>query len=127
MVAPFINSIKNTFLIPTDSHYYTNHKMLKTIKKIITLASTCFGSRRNRHQGAVLCLAKTTEYGFSLCSSIYMQSMLWWHISLLCGCAVHSGGSSCLHCEPHTCTTGWYATITLTAYISTSTKKSHTL
>jgi hypothetical protein len=37
--------------------------MLKTIK-IITLAPTCFGSRRNRHQGAVLCLAKTAEYSF---------------------------------------------------------------
>jgi len=36
--------------------------------KIITLARTCFGSRRNHHQGAVLCLAKTTKYGF-LCSS----------------------------------------------------------
>jgi hypothetical protein len=34
--------------------------------KIITLAPTCFGSRRNHHQGSVLCLAKTTEYGFSV-------------------------------------------------------------
>jgi hypothetical protein len=41
--------------------------MLKQFK-IITLAQTCFGSRRNHHQGAVLCLAKTTKYGF-LCSS----------------------------------------------------------
>ena len=39
--------------------------MLKQFK-IITLAPTCFGSRRNRHQGAVLCLAKTTKYGFSV-------------------------------------------------------------
>jgi hypothetical protein len=38
--------------------------MLKQFK-IITLAPTCFGSRRNRHQGAVLCFATTTEYGFS--------------------------------------------------------------
>ena len=39
--------------------------MLKQFK-IITLASTCFGSCRNHHQGAVLCLAKTTKYGFSV-------------------------------------------------------------
>jgi hypothetical protein len=39
--------------------------MLKQFK-IITLAPTCFGSRRNHHQGAVLCLAKTTGYGFSV-------------------------------------------------------------
>ena len=39
--------------------------MLKQCK-IITLAPTCFGSRRNHHQGAVLCLAKSTKYGFSV-------------------------------------------------------------
>jgi hypothetical protein len=39
--------------------------MLKKYK-IKTLALTCFGSRRNHHQGAVLCLAKTTEYVFSV-------------------------------------------------------------
>jgi hypothetical protein len=39
--------------------------MLKQFK-IITLATTCFGSRRNHPQGAVLCLAKTTEYGFPM-------------------------------------------------------------
>ena len=39
--------------------------MLKQFK-IITLAPTCFGSRRNHHQGAVLCLAKTAKYGFSV-------------------------------------------------------------
>jgi hypothetical protein len=33
---------------------------------MITLAPTCFGSRRNHHQGAVLCLGKTTKYGFSV-------------------------------------------------------------
>ena len=36
------------------------------IQKIIILAPTCFGSRRNGHKAAVLCLAKTTEYGFSV-------------------------------------------------------------
>ena len=33
---------------------------------MITLVPTCFGSHRNHHQGAVLCLAKTTKYGFSV-------------------------------------------------------------
>ena len=27
---------------------------------------TCFGSRRNHHQGEVLCFAKTTKHGFSV-------------------------------------------------------------
>ena len=48
------------FNVPTDAHYYKNHRMLKQFKNI-TLALTCFGSRRNQHQGAVLCLAKTTK------------------------------------------------------------------
>jgi len=42
--------------------------MLKQYK-IITFAPTCFGSRRNHHQGAILYLAKTTKYGL-LCSSV---------------------------------------------------------
>ena len=37
--------------------------MLKQFK-IIIIAPTCFGSRRNHHQGAVLCLAKTTKWFF---------------------------------------------------------------
>jgi hypothetical protein len=37
--------------------------MLKQFK-IVTLVLTCFGSRRNHHQGAVLCLAKTTSLVF---------------------------------------------------------------
>ena len=39
--------------------------MLKQFK-IIILAPTCFGSRRNHHLGAVLCLAKTTKWFFSV-------------------------------------------------------------
>jgi len=35
-------------------------KMLKQFK-ITILAPTCFGSRRNHHQEAVLCSAKTTN------------------------------------------------------------------
>ena len=53
------------FNVPTDAHYYKNHRMFKQFN-IITLAPTCFGSRRNHHQGAVLCLAKNTKYGFSV-------------------------------------------------------------
>ena len=57
---------KTLFIVPTDAHYYKIMEMLKQFK-IITLAPTCFGSRRNRHQGAVLSLAKTTSMVF-LCS-----------------------------------------------------------
>jgi hypothetical protein len=39
--------------------------MLKNIK-IITLGPIYLGSRRNHHQGTVLRLARTTEYGFSV-------------------------------------------------------------
>jgi hypothetical protein len=39
--------------------------MLKQFK-IIIFAPTCFGSRWKHHQGAVLYLAKTREYGFSV-------------------------------------------------------------
>jgi hypothetical protein len=56
---------KTLFIVPTEAYYSKNHRMLKQFK-IITLAPTCFGSRRNHHQGAVLCLAKTTKYGFSV-------------------------------------------------------------
>jgi len=53
-------SLKNTFIVPTDAHYYKIIEMLQQFK-IITLAATCFGSRKNQHQGAVLCLAETTN------------------------------------------------------------------
>ena len=65
MFAPCIISIKHFFIVPTDAHYYKIIEMLKQFK-IITLAPICFGSCRNHHQGAVLCLAKTKEYGFSV-------------------------------------------------------------
>ena len=70
--------------------------MLKQFK-IIILVPTCFGSRRNHHQGAVLCLAKTTEWFFH--ARRYRRSQCYGGISACC--AVHSGDSSCLHCEPH--------------------------
>ena len=59
---------KTLFIFPTDAHYYENHRKLKQFK-IITLDPTCFGSRRNHHQGAVLCLAKTKNM-FFLCASV---------------------------------------------------------
>jgi len=59
MFAPCINSIKTLFIIPTDAHNYIIIGMLKTIK-IPTIVSTCFGSRRNYHQGDISCLAKAT-------------------------------------------------------------------
>jgi hypothetical protein len=43
-------------------------EMLKQLK-IIILAPACFGSRRNHRQGAVMCLAKTTNMGF-LCTLV---------------------------------------------------------
>ena len=68
MFAPYINSIKTLFIVPTDAHYYKIIEILKQFK-IIILAPTRFGSRRNHRQGAVLCLAKTTNMVF-LCSSV---------------------------------------------------------
>ena len=63
MFAPCINSIKILLVVPTDAHYYKIVENLKQFK-IITPAPTCFGSRWNHHQGAVLCLAKTVNMGF---------------------------------------------------------------
>ena len=48
--------------------------MLKQFK-IIILARTCFGSRRNHHQGAVLCLAKTTKC-FCVLVGIYADNVM---------------------------------------------------
>ena len=110
------------FIIPTDAHNYKIIGMLKTIK-IPTIAPTCFGSRRNRHQGATSCLAKTTIM-ILLSSSLMTWSMLWRHTSLLCKRAVHGRGrhfSAFLYRVPHACTTGWYAAITLTTSLTTST------
>ena len=59
---------KTLFIVPTDAHYYKIIEMLKEYK-IVILAPKFFGSRRNRHQGAVLCFAKTTNIVF-LCSSV---------------------------------------------------------
>jgi hypothetical protein len=72
---------KTLFIVPTDAHYY---KIIETLKqfKIITLALTCFGSRRNLHQGAVLCLAKITEW--FICAHRYRHSQCYGGISACC-------------------------------------------
>jgi len=69
---------KTLFIVPTDAHYYKILELFNQFYKfkIITLAPTCFGSRRNHHQGAVLCLAKTTEYGFSVLVGIDAVSVM---------------------------------------------------
>jgi hypothetical protein len=54
---------KTLFIVPTDAHYYKIIEMLNQYK-ITILVPTCFGSRRNHHQGAVLCLTKATEWYF---------------------------------------------------------------
>jgi ankyrin repeat protein len=57
---PFLHILyasKTLFSVPNDAHYYKIIEILKQFK-IIIRAPTCFGSRRNHHQGAVLCLAK---------------------------------------------------------------------
>ena len=55
--------------------------MLKQFK-IVTLAPTCFGSRRNHHQGAVMCFAKTTKWYF--CARRYRCSQCYGGISACC-------------------------------------------
>jgi hypothetical protein len=64
---------KHFFIIPTEAHNYKITGMLKTIE-ILTIAPTCFGSRRNHHQGAISCLAKTTVM-ILLCSSLMTMSL----------------------------------------------------
>jgi hypothetical protein len=68
--APCISSIKTLFIVPTDANYYKIKEILKQFK-IIILFPTCFGSRRNHNQGAVLCLAKTTKWFF--CARWYIR------------------------------------------------------
>jgi hypothetical protein len=82
MFAPCNNSIKNTFIVPTDAHYYKIIEMLKQFKTV-TFTPTCFGSRRNHHQGAVLCFAKTTSVVF-YCARRHRRSQCYGGISACC-------------------------------------------
>jgi hypothetical protein len=93
----FHNDQNTFFIVPTDAHYYNYHRMLKQFK-IITLAPTCFGSRRNHHQGAVLCLAKTTNCGFSVLDGIDVVNVMAAYQPVVQACG-----------SPHACTTDWYA------------------
>ena len=68
---PCISSIKNIFYYSKWCTLLQNHRNVKKIYKF-KIAPTCFGSRRNYHQGAVLCLAKTTKYFF--CARRYRRS-----------------------------------------------------
>ena len=68
MFTPCINGIKTLFIVPSDAHNYKIIGMLKTIK-FPTVTPTCFSSRRNYHQGAIQCLAKTVVMAL-LCSSL---------------------------------------------------------
>jgi hypothetical protein len=56
MSVPCVNSIKALLLFHIDTH---NHKITGILKqlKIPTVAQTCFGSRRNHHQGAIFVLS----------------------------------------------------------------------
>jgi hypothetical protein len=73
-IVKFLGMPKHLFIIPTDSHNYKITGMLKTIK-IPTIAPTCFGSRRNHHQGAISYLTKTTIM-MLLCSSLIIIVVL---------------------------------------------------
>jgi hypothetical protein len=55
MFVPCINSIKALLLSHNDAHSHKITGILKQLK-IPTVAPTCFGSRRNHHQGAILVL-----------------------------------------------------------------------
>jgi hypothetical protein len=50
---------KTLFIVPTDAHYYKIIEMLKQFK-IVTLAPTCFGSRRNHHHSVQIFTELTT-------------------------------------------------------------------
>jgi len=79
----FKNSLesKTLFIVPTDAHYYKIIEMLKQFK-IITIVPTCFGSHSNHHQGAIMCLAKTTNTFF--CTRRYRCSQCYGGISACC-------------------------------------------
>jgi len=81
MFAPSISSNKHTFIVLTDAHYFKIIEMLKQFK-ITILAPTCFGSCRNHHQGAVLCLVKTMKW--FLCAHWYRHSQCYGGISACC-------------------------------------------
>ena len=103
---------QSTFvLFQTDAHNYKIIRILKQLK--FRLAPTCFGSCRNHHQGAISCLAKTINM-------VLYARRYWcdqWHVGIPACCA----RSSFLHHVQHTCTTGWYADMSLITSVMTNT------
>ena len=87
MFAPCIINCSNW------STLYTNHRLLKQFK-IITNAPTCFGSRRNHHQGAVPCLAKTTKW--FTCARRYRRSQCYGGTSARYAAVCFAGAVPCL-------------------------------
>jgi len=68
MIAPCVKGIKYFY----RSNWCTliqNRRYINTLKTV-TFTPICFGSRRNHRQGAILCLAKTTNVVSLLCSSL---------------------------------------------------------
>ena len=64
---------------------------------IIILAATCFGSRRNHHQGAVLCLAKTTEWFFFVFVGIDAVNVMAVYHPVVQACGSQWRQERCLH------------------------------
>ena len=74
--------LQNTFYCSNWCTLLQNRRNVKTLKTV-TFAPTCFGSRRNHHQGGVLCLAKTTSVVFC-CACRYRRSQCYGGISACC-------------------------------------------
>jgi hypothetical protein len=78
-----------------------DHRMLKQIK-IITLAPTCFGSRRNHYQGAVLCLVKTTKYSLSVLVFIDVVNIMTAYQPVVKACGERHASTNTLICRHNT-------------------------
>ena len=79
---------KTLFIVPTDARYYKIIEMLKQFK-IIILAPTCFGSRRNHHQRAVLwhmppwhwlCLYRRAQKNHFVVLAKHRTALWWWFL-----------------------------------------------
>ena len=79
---------KHYFIVPTDAHYYKDHRNVKTTENY-NVCSDMFRFTQEPSSGSSP-VFKTTDMVF-LCASIETSSVLWRHISMLCRRAVHSG------------------------------------
>ena len=75
------------FITPNWCTQLRNHKNIETIK-IPTIAPPCFGSPRNHHQGAISCLAKTTN--MILCARLYWRDQCHGCIPVCCSSALYT-------------------------------------